>query len=322
MPGGKFFLFSAVSPDFRQLVSTVGALAMLIFGVGVVGLLCMLVIRKLARNSHPSARNSGSRRTLRGAQTLHSYNLATLELVEAKPPAAAGDRQLRLKVRVPPSPIDVPPAKAQPVAVVHAGFVPPVKSASMPPMAPQKKPPLSPVGLLDRLRAIDWFQFEKVVAWLYEKQGYVVNWRGGANPDGGIDMVIEKSGIHWAAKCKPWGNSDVGVKEIREFLGALHLEGFKTGIYVTLRGYTVLAKQLLAQRGIEMLDADDLVRKLEAVGACYEPEIQELLADERKFCPHCKAKMVLRTVKHGANADGPFWGCSTYPQCSYQLQCD
>jgi len=321
MPGGKFFLFSAVSPDFRQLVSTVGALAMLIFGVGVVGLLCMLVIRKLARNSHPSARNSGSRRTLRGAQTLHSYNLATLELVEAKPPAAAGDRQLRLKVRVPPSPIDVPPAKAQPVAVVHAGFVPPVKSASMPPMAPQKKPPLSPVGLLDRLRAIDWFQFEKVVARLYEKQGYRVNRRGGANPDGGIDMVIEKPGLRRAVQCKQWRNSEVGVKPMREFVGALHSdrEDFQSGIFVTLRGYSVPAKQLAELKGIEMLDADDLARKLEAVGARHDPEILELLADERKFCPRCEAEMVLRTAKKGANPGSQFWGCSTYPQCKYRM---
>jgi hypothetical protein len=32
-------------------------------------------------------------------------------------------------------------------------------------------------------------------------------------------------------------------------------------------------------------------------------------------CPKCGGKMVLRTVKSGANAGNQFWGCSQYPNC-------
>ena len=53
---------------------------------------------------------------------------------------------------------------------------------------------VSTSSLSDQLRKIDWFQFEKLVALVYEKQGYQVTRRGGANPDGGIDLTILKDG--------------------------------------------------------------------------------------------------------------------------------
>jgi len=241
-----------------------------------------------------------------------------------KPPAAADDSRFQPKVWVSSSPVIVPPAKAPPMEVVYAEFVPPGKFPPLPPPAPPVKSPLSPADLLDRLRAIDWFQFEKVVARLYEKQGYRVHRRGGANPDGGIDLTIEKPGIRRAVQCKQWRNSEVGVKPMREFVGALHSdrEDFQSGIFVTLRGYSVPAKQLAELKGIEMLDADGLARKLEAVGARQDPEILELLADERKFCPRCEAEMELKTAKKGAKPGSQFWGCSTYPRCHYTLQLD
>jgi hypothetical protein len=295
-----------------------------ILGIGGFGVLGFLVIRKLVKHSHSSAGDLGSRRTLREERPLRAYNLATLELVQPKPPdkphaAATDDSRFRPQVRVSPSPIIVPPAKQPPVAAVPAGFMPPVKYPPAPTMAPPGKPPLTPADLLDRLRAIDWFQFEKVVARLYEKQGCVVNRRGGANPDGGIDLTIEKPGILRAVQCKQWKTWNVGAPAVRNFVGALHIEKIQKGIFVTLRGYTMPAKQLADEQGIEMLEADDLVRKLEAVGARFDPEILELLADERKFCPRCEAEMVLRTAKKGANPGSQFWGCSTYPQCKYRL---
>jgi len=300
---GALALLILGSSGFRQLISDLGMVVLWILGIGVVGLLGFLVVRKLVKNSSSSAWNLGSRRTLREARPLRSYDLATLELLQtkltekpqAKPTPAADDSRFRPQVWVSPSPIIVPP------------------------MAPPEKPQLSRADLLDRLRAIDWFQFEKVVARLYEKQGYVVTRRGGANPDGGIDMVIEKPGIQRAVQCKQWKAWNVGAPAVRNFVGALHIEKFQKGIFVTLRGYTVQAKQLADDQGIEMLAADDLARKLESVDARHDREILELLADERKFCPKCEAQMVLRTVKNGANAGGHFWGCSTYPRCKFRL---
>ncbi len=53
----------------------------------------------------------------------------------------------------------------------------------------QENRPQTSSGLVEQLQAIDWFQFEKLVGLVYRKLGYRVTRRGGANPDGGIDLV-------------------------------------------------------------------------------------------------------------------------------------
>ncbi|MBD8494928.1 topoisomerase DNA-binding C4 zinc finger domain-containing protein [Pseudomonas syringae] len=32
-------------------------------------------------------------------------------------------------------------------------------------------------------------------------------------------------------------------------------------------------------------------------------------------CPHCKKTMISKVARTGANAGGPFWGCTDYPKC-------
>jgi len=64
--------------------------------------------------------------------------------------------------------------------------------------------PQTTTELIERLCSIDWFQFEKVVEAVYQKHGYHVTRRGGANPDGGIDLIIEREGLRTAIQCKHW----------------------------------------------------------------------------------------------------------------------
>jgi HJR/Mrr/RecB family endonuclease len=173
--------------------------------------------------------------------------------------------------------------------------------------------------LLQRLRAIDWFQFEKIVALAYEKQGYSVARRGGANPDGGIDLVIEMNGQQTAVQCKQWKTWNVGVKAMREFLGALTDAGFQKGIFITIRGYTSDAKELAEKHGIEILNEIGLAQLLETTDAKSDPEVLELLRDRRKFCPRCESEMILRTASKGLNAGNQFWGCSEYPRCRFTM---
>lgn len=126
----------------------------------------------------------------------------------------------------------------------------------------QPKAPASTTELLDQLQEIDWFQFEKIVALTYRKQGYSVARRGGASPDGGIDLVIEKNGQCRAVQCKHWKAWKVGVKGVREFLGALTDGGFKEGIFITLRGYTEEARQLAVKHHIQVVDRAELAAML------------------------------------------------------------
>jgi len=172
--------------------------------------------------------------------------------------------------------------------------------------------PQSPSFLLERLRCIDWFQFENLVAAIYRKLGYRVTRRGGANPDGGIDVIIEKEGLKIAVQCKQWKAWDVGVRPIREFLGALTDAGLTKGIFITLCGYTGPAKELADKHQIEILNETGLQSLLESVNARFDPDILAILNDTTKYCPKCEEVMVLRT---GANSGSHFWGCSNFPRC-------
>jgi hypothetical protein len=183
---------------------------------------------------------------------------------------------------------------------------------------PANEAPSRP-ALIQHIRSLDWFQFEKLVEATYHKLGYAVTRRGGANPDGGIDLVAEKNGDLAAIQCKQWKNREVGVKAVREFLGALTDAGIGKGVFVTVCGYTEEARALAEKHGIELVNEAGLAALLESVDAAYDPEMVAILRDPRKFCPKCEAQMVLRTASKGRNVGSKFWGCSTYPKCDYTM---
>ena len=180
-------------------------------------------------------------------------------------------------------------------------------------------PPAAPPSLPDRLRAIDWFQFEKLVAAIYEAKGFSVFRSGGAKPDGGVDLFIEKNGTKTAVQCKHWKSSDVTVRQIREFLGALKDAELQNGIFITLNGYTPEAKALATKHQIAHLGESELIRLLESLDWRYNPGVTAALNNTRKFCPKCESQMVLRTARRGSNPGNRFWGCSAYPRCHYIL---
>jgi restriction system protein len=185
---------------------------------------------------------------------------------------------------------------------------------------PPVRKPVTTAELMAKLRSIDWFQFEKLVALTYRKLGFTVCRRGGANPDGGIDLLIRKDGETSAVQCKQWRNTEVGVRQLREFLGALTDAKVQKGIFVTLRGYSDAAKQLADKHGIEILDETGLARMLESTDVVFTPEAARAMSDETKRCPKCEREMVLRTAGKGPDAGKQFWGCSGYPKCRFTMQ--
>jgi restriction system protein len=145
---------------------------------------------------------------------------------------------------------------------------------------------------------------------------------GGAHPDGGVDLLIERSGVKTVAQCKQWRKWNVGVRHVREFLGTLTDSKISNGIFVTLQGYTEEARALAKKHNITLLALDDLLRLLEETDWQFNPDVQALLDDTRKFCPRCEKEMVLRTASKGSRAGRQFWGCSAYPRCRFVLNID
>ena len=179
---------------------------------------------------------------------------------------------------------------------------------------------LTTIQLIEKLRAIDWYQFEKIVALAYRKAGFKVERRGGAKPDGGVDIIITNSiGEHTAIQTKQWKTWNVGVKTIREFLGALTDSGIQKGIVITLRGYTGDAKRLAEKHGIELVNETGLAKLLESTDARFDPEVLQLLNNGRKRCPRCEHELIVRTATKGTNSGTQFWGCSAYPRCGFTM---
>lgn len=174
--------------------------------------------------------------------------------------------------------------------------------------------------LLQRLRDADWFQFEKAVAVIYSHHGYSVTRRGGAKPDGGIDLIVERDAEVVAVQCKHWTAWKINVRTVRELVGAMADASLAKGALVTLSGYTGEAKQLADRHGIQIVNETALRMMLEALSAATIPSLLSILDDTRKFCPKCESLMVLRTAEKGINAGSSFWGCSAYPRCRYRMQ--
>jgi len=171
--------------------------------------------------------------------------------------------------------------------------------------------------LSEQLRKIDWFQFEKLIELIYLHRGYSVKRLGGANPDGGVDLIIESATEKFIVQCKHWRKWSVGVRHIREFLGAMADSEIPNGIFITLTGYSGDAKQLADKHGIQILNESDIIQMLEDSGLADSQEVVELFSDSRKFCPKCEREMVLRTARMTGNQ---FWGCSNYPRCKFILK--
>lgn len=173
--------------------------------------------------------------------------------------------------------------------------------------------------MIARLRTIDWFQFEKVIGAVYKNLGFTVTRRGGAKPDGGIDLVLENGSGRVAVQCKQWRTWKIRERTVREFLGALTHAQIPKGIIVTLCGHTSDAQRLAEAHGIEILTETGLANLLTATNAASDREILAVINDDRKVCPKCESEMLLRTAKKGSQSGSRFWGCSAYPRCRYTM---
>jgi restriction system protein len=191
---------------------------------------------------------------------------------------------------------------------------------------------------LDTLRELSWSEFELLVGEAYRRLGYRVMETGGGGPDGGIDLVLrDNSGQTVIVQCKQWRVYKVGVKPIRELYGVMTSERASRAIFVTTGVYTGEATRFAKGKPVELVDGEALVRLIAPIraGATVSSQHQASspvaqlrvnaasIADpvaiaaiaDTPSCPTCKASMVLRTARTGANTGSQFWGCSGYPRC-------
>ncbi len=165
---------------------------------------------------------------------------------------------------------------------------------------------------VDSVRAalgeIDWFQFEKFCAALLRADGFAVERKGGAQPDGGVDLIAEKGGVRVLVQCKHWRTWTVQEKVVRELLGSMTHFGVSEGALYTLKGWTGPAGAFAATHAISLANDRDLAER--ASRLLPQPQLDELLDQRVHHCPRCESPMVWREGNFT-----PFWGCSTFPRC-------
>jgi len=162
-------------------------------------------------------------------------------------------------------------------------------------------------SIFDALGKIDWYQFEKFSAALLRNEGYVVERKGGAHPDGGVDLIATKDNETILVQCKHWKTWDIKPKTVREMIGTMMINQTSKGAIYTLKGATRAAQKLATQQAVRIEDGYSLADR--ALRQLTKEELDRILNANMHHCPICEAEMIWR---QGLKFK-PFWGCSRYP---------
>lgn len=117
--------------------------------------------------------------------------------------------------------------------------------------------------LLDKLKNIDPYYFEKVILILLKKMGYGDFIETTKSSDGGIDGIIneDKLGLEKIyTQAKRYSESKIREKEIRDFIGAMSGDTRK-GVFITTSTFdeSAIKKAREAHHTIILIDGDKLV---------------------------------------------------------------
>ena len=179
---------------------------------------------------------------------------------------------------------------------------------------------------LDDIRSMPWRQFEQLVGEAYRRQGYKVEETGGSGPDGGVDLILRRSGETILVQCKRWKDKRVGAPTVRELRGAVARDKATRGLFVTSGTFTNEAKEEAQGRPpLELIDGAALLELIKGVQGqeatssvappTFAAKTPTSVSRATPECPDCQGPMRLRTARQGATSGTQFWGCSNYPRC-------
>ena len=168
--------------------------------------------------------------------------------------------------------------------------------------------PWTKMTIRTALDEIDWYQFEKFCADLLEADGFLVERKGGAHPDGGVDLIVEKAGSRALIQCKHWRTWHVKEDVVRSMLGSMVDFNVTQGAIYTLKGWTEPAAQFAAKHAITLVNGDELAQSA-AIQLSAE-KLEAVLRPREHHCPKCESSMLWKTGNFT-----PFWGCSRFPRC-------
>ena len=139
---------------------------------------------------------------------------------------------------------------------------------------------------LPSIRRLPWQQFERLLYEAFRRQGYSVEHRGAAGPDGGIDLVLRRDGAKTLVQCKQWRWERVGVKLVRELLGVVAERRRTTWIFVTSGIYSDDAIAF-AEKNRSTLTLIDGKRLAIMIGAVQTKPATKVATDPRHATAWC-----------------------------------
>lgn len=157
---------------------------------------------------------------------------------------------------------------------------------------------------MQEIRAMSWKEFEELVAAYYDAQGYQVEVVGRAGPDGGRDLVLQRSGATLLVQCKHYRDSWVFERPLREFLGVIDDARADGGIFVCCGVFDEAAVAYARNNPRLQLVAGEELRQM------IVKSNERLLGGRKYDCPQCGAPMEPKTGKRGA-----FLSCTLWPNC-------
>lgn len=103
---------------------------------------------------------------------------------------------------------------------------------------------------------MDANQFEIAVAETLKENGYNTN-KTKATSDRGVDVIAIKDGEKFAVQCKFYSsNNKVSSPEVQQVSGLLSNPQFDHAVIITTSSFTDEARQIAANRGVELVQSD------------------------------------------------------------------
>ncbi len=168
------------------------------------------------------------------------------------------------------------------------------------------------------IQELEWKRFEELSVAYYREKGIKAETTP-LGADGGIDIKLyqDDSGRPTTIiQCKSWA-SQVGVKQIREFLGVMTHEKIAKGFYMTSSGYTNDAFEIAKSNKITLINGEMLLMMVQRLSPMSQEKLLDLATNgdyKTPTCPKCGIKMSRRSSKKG-----DFWGCANYPRGCKQM---
>ena len=117
---------------------------------------------------------------------------------------------------------------------------------------------------LQQIHSIDPYEFEKLVAELWESKGYDTNVRSKSN-DKGIDIDAERAGISEKIQVKRYGqNNKIGSKEVRIYATIYQQTNANNVALVTSGKFTDPARERAKELNVDLCSGKELVQQLES----------------------------------------------------------